>query len=413
MTKIVLKNSNVASKRPNPANLLDGEVALNINANSPGVFFKDSNGALVKAGPCAIGATAPNSTVPSGGFAGNSKGELWVDNSNPDTYILKVFNGTQWVGTYPAVPTLIGLTTGATTSLGVGAKQTVSSTVFVGSGAGSQISSGETGGVCIGSNANGGLNTVSVGSGAGQNTNSCQDSVLVGYQAGQNATGVAKVFVGTQAGQGATSGSQQTGVGYQALKSCTGSDNSGFGYTALTALTSGKNNCGFGSKSLAKITTGSNNTAMGFAAGFELTGAASNNIIIGDTAGPSGAASGNVCLGNLAGNGVTGNNNIFIGNNCSAGSNTTGSTLIGAIPSSIGNLTDQIILADNNGNIRLRFNQSGAMSFDGTNYGAAGAVLQSQGSGAPPRWTVGATGEFVTHDGRTVTVENGLVSSVI
>jgi hypothetical protein len=81
--------------RPDPANLLEGQIALNIAATTPAIYFKDAAGALAKAGAAQVGTTAPNATP--GGFAGNSKGEQWLDVTNPAKPVLKVYDGTAWV----------------------------------------------------------------------------------------------------------------------------------------------------------------------------------------------------------------------------------------------------------------------------------------------------------------------------
>jgi hypothetical protein len=73
----------------------DGQLAMNTNLASPGLFFKDSNGDLVKTGPVHVGTTAPNATPGAGGQAGNSKGELWLDTSGSD-YTLKTWDGSAW-----------------------------------------------------------------------------------------------------------------------------------------------------------------------------------------------------------------------------------------------------------------------------------------------------------------------------
>jgi hypothetical protein len=67
--------SSTANKRPTPGAMSDGQLALNTNLASPGLFFKDSNGDSVKIGPVHVGTTAPNVTPGAGGQAGNSKGE--------------------------------------------------------------------------------------------------------------------------------------------------------------------------------------------------------------------------------------------------------------------------------------------------------------------------------------------------
>jgi hypothetical protein len=83
--------------RPDPTALLEGQIALNIAGASPAIYFKDAAGALAKAGAAQVGTTAPNATP--GGFAGNSKGEQWLDVTDPAKPVLKVFDGTAWVAT--------------------------------------------------------------------------------------------------------------------------------------------------------------------------------------------------------------------------------------------------------------------------------------------------------------------------
>jgi hypothetical protein len=92
--------SSTANKRPTPGAMSDGQLALNTNLASPGLFFKDSNGDSVKIGPVHVGTTAPNVTPGAGGQAGNSKGEAWLDTTaaNP---ILKVWNGSAFVAVQP------------------------------------------------------------------------------------------------------------------------------------------------------------------------------------------------------------------------------------------------------------------------------------------------------------------------
>lgn len=85
--------SNTADKRPVASSLADGQIAINYQADSPGAFFKDSAGNLVKVGPVHVGSTAPNATP--AGSSGNSLGEAWLDNSGVDA-ILKIWDGTAW-----------------------------------------------------------------------------------------------------------------------------------------------------------------------------------------------------------------------------------------------------------------------------------------------------------------------------
>jgi hypothetical protein len=87
--------SSTLNKRPNPASMVDGQLAINYASGSPGAFFKDSNGNLVKVGPVHVGATAPNVSPASGGTAGNSLGEQWLDTSG-GTYVFKIWDGASW-----------------------------------------------------------------------------------------------------------------------------------------------------------------------------------------------------------------------------------------------------------------------------------------------------------------------------
>jgi hypothetical protein len=73
----------------------DGQLAMNTNLASPGLFLKDSNGDLVKVGPVHVGATAPNVTPGAGGQAGNSVGEAWFDTAGTNA-LLKIWDGTNW-----------------------------------------------------------------------------------------------------------------------------------------------------------------------------------------------------------------------------------------------------------------------------------------------------------------------------
>jgi hypothetical protein len=87
--------SSTANKRPTPGAMSDGQLALNTNLVSPGLFFKDSNGDSVKIGPVHVGTTAPNVTPGAGGQAGNSKGEQWLDTTG-GVYVFKIYDGTAW-----------------------------------------------------------------------------------------------------------------------------------------------------------------------------------------------------------------------------------------------------------------------------------------------------------------------------
>jgi hypothetical protein len=113
--------SSTADKRPTTA-IADGQIALNTNTTSPGLFFKDSTGAtIIKVGPVHVGATAPNATPAAGGSSGNSTGEVWLDTSLTPNGV-KIWNGSAWVNATPAGSTsvqgLLELATNAETQTG-------------------------------------------------------------------------------------------------------------------------------------------------------------------------------------------------------------------------------------------------------------------------------------------------------
>ena len=136
--------SSQAHRRAIPSLLSAGQICINTNEASPGLFFKDSNGDLVKVGPVHIGTSAPNSSpdslgagslvtgtvyqiltlgtsdftavgasantvgtiftatgtttgtgTVSTGVQGNEKGEQWLDTTG-GTYVLKIYDGTAW-----------------------------------------------------------------------------------------------------------------------------------------------------------------------------------------------------------------------------------------------------------------------------------------------------------------------------
>ena len=143
--KLRIKHSSTADKAPLPGDLVEGELALNINATSPGAYIKDSAGVVRKIAGITVGSTAPASptsgmawldvTVPtkpafkvydganwqgagSGTTAGATvpaapaAGDLWVDTTAPTMPVLKVYNGTAFVAvasagspTAPTAPT--------------------------------------------------------------------------------------------------------------------------------------------------------------------------------------------------------------------------------------------------------------------------------------------------------------------
>ena len=89
---LLTKRTGNASDRPNTATVQAGEAALSFGAADPGLYFRDSASSIRKVGPPHYGSTAPNSSPV--GSAGNSVGELWVEDSSP--YYMQVWNGSAW-----------------------------------------------------------------------------------------------------------------------------------------------------------------------------------------------------------------------------------------------------------------------------------------------------------------------------
>lgn len=95
-SSIQILRSTIAKERPFPGSLLEGQPAVNVNASEPGLFFKASDGSLLKIGPAAV--TSDGAPPNTGGIGeqGNCVGELWLDKSlNPP--VLKIYDGAGWI----------------------------------------------------------------------------------------------------------------------------------------------------------------------------------------------------------------------------------------------------------------------------------------------------------------------------
>ena len=112
--------SSTLDKRPSPGSMVDGQIAINYASGSPGMFFKDSNGNLVKVGPVHVGSGTPNASPASGGTAGNSVGEQWLDTSG-GTYVFKVWDGSAWRSEAGEFVNVTGDTMTGTLTIGSGA----------------------------------------------------------------------------------------------------------------------------------------------------------------------------------------------------------------------------------------------------------------------------------------------------
>lgn len=133
----------------------------------------------------------------------------------------------------------------------------------------------------------------------------------------------------------------------------------------------------------------------------------------------------NVALGLGAGSAITGSaqKNTFIGTGAGNQVNTGDANVILGAYGGNSDLSNNIVLSDGDGTIRLQINEDGALSVDGTDYGQAGYVLSSTGANTPPQWIdppnapiqdiEAGTGIDVAAVGTTVTVTNTGVTSLV
>lgn len=92
LLNFLLKRTSIARKRPQANLMAFGELNLNYDSVSGGVYFKDSAGDVRKVGPAQVGPTAPNDSP--AGSAGHSTGEIWFDTLARD---FKIWDGTKWL----------------------------------------------------------------------------------------------------------------------------------------------------------------------------------------------------------------------------------------------------------------------------------------------------------------------------
>ena len=81
------------ARRPQPLDLAPGQLAVNYNTDSTGLYFRTDNGELVKAGPVHVGSDAP----PQINWTERSVGEMWLDTTDPVGPSMKVYTGAGWV----------------------------------------------------------------------------------------------------------------------------------------------------------------------------------------------------------------------------------------------------------------------------------------------------------------------------
>ena len=199
-----------------------------------------------------------------------------------------------------------------------------------------------------------------------QDTNKFQGSLAIGNglrhsDYGTTKYGTKNTAVGMRALLDNTSGYENTAVGVGALQyNISGRSNSAVGEEALFANTTGRSNTALGDAASKRNTsgirntsvgtnahkennTGSNNTNIGFSAHLNNEGGSSNVVVGSHALSDITSGSFNTIIGSNAGKGlITGNNNTIIG------ARVTSNT------SNITNISNNIIIADGEGNQRIR-----------------------------------------------------------
>ncbi len=241
ITKIQILRSLEEQKRPNPAALSQGQLAVNIDPAEPGLYFADTDGNLRKIGPCHVGPEPPNFGVPPSYFSGNCVGEMWYDTTEGS---LNIWDGYVWLaiqggGTSPGT---IGATgpagaTGAAGPTGVGASGANGATGATGPIGATGV--GVTGATGVGtSGATGPIGATGAGvTGAtGVGTSGATGATGAVGATGAGVTGA--TGVGTSGATGATGAVGATGAGVTGATGAVGATGaSGVGVPGATGAT--------------------------------------------------------------------------------------------------------------------------------------------------------------------------------
>jgi hypothetical protein len=130
------------AKRPQPLDLAEGQLAINYNNDSVGLFFRTDSGELIKAGPAYVGTAAP----PQINYTERSIGEMWLDTSGT-TPTLKVYTSSGWVATNGAAGsvTTASIEDGAVTTAKLAADSVTTDKIVNGAVTAAKIASGAVG----------------------------------------------------------------------------------------------------------------------------------------------------------------------------------------------------------------------------------------------------------------------------
>ena len=260
-------------------------------------------------------------------------------------------------------------------------------TVGIGSGA---VSTNTTFGFdALDTNTTGGGNTV-LGYAAMQYTTTASSNTVIGYQSGYQLASNNNTGVGFRSIWKGSTGSNNTGIGSHVMEFATGATGEyntavGSSYT-MAKITSGSFNVGIGNGVLRELTSGVGNVALGQEALPSIT-TTNGSVAIGAGAFYFNTGGNNIAIGQYGGRtNTTGEWNIYLGtyNQNSEPGITTGSynTIIGSKISGLAaSLSNNIVLADGQGNIRIR-------AFD------TGNVTINSGTDAGFKLDVAGTGRF-------------------
>jgi len=186
---------------------------------------------------------------------------------------------------------------------------------------------------------------------------------------------------------GLTDSSTLTALGYNALSTNpAGTSNTAVGHRSSELVISGCRNTSIGSIAMVSTTTGDCNVAAGYGS-LRSNVSGGCNTALGTFALDLSGGNCNTSIGYLSGNDLTtGCSNIFIGAQSATGVSTGSNNIVIGNTPSLGNPNCNIVFGVSGTNIRLRINENGALSFNGTDYGTSGYILSSSGSTGAPSW---------------------------
>jgi hypothetical protein len=437
MATIRFKRSPTLSKAPAATDLVDGELSLNYATNSPSLFFKASNGAVIGGGGCVqvVGQYQEIYATPSPGMM------YYRPFSAPN---VNIYTGSQWLS---VAPYLRGSTNPLLTSLGVsepvGSVAGTFGNVYLGlkpasSGAPAKLTT-EIQMTCVGSDSvttSFSLYNVRNVAALGYNISLRRTNggtVAIGQKSYVNDPSAA-VFIGNNAGLNSDAAYSCIGVGAAA-------------FTSPSLFYNATNSLAIGAFSFSNLKSNYQDQrsvrlesmlAIGANAGrtvqwntyLTLFGADAGNgidFIYSNLEAPSYST----VLGYEAGRTRTVINSVLIGRSAScANSDASSPVSIGANANKYGRLSNAVVigsdntpqdapvlkgyvlLCDGSGNKRFVCNDKGAWSPDGLNFGTAGQILTSNGPNTPPSWKGLASGTFKVSPTQIAVVENGLITKI-